>query len=161
MRVLLDTHTFLWGLTEAEKLSAVARRTIASETFLSAASIWEVLIKVQVRKLRLPSPAGEYLTAKMRANGVSALPIKLEHGLRIESLKMHHRDRFDRMLIAQSIEEGWPMITADPVFKKYRAQVIWSISSPRYTRQTALMSFPKSIRVNPRKSGKEVLQARS
>jgi len=126
MRVLLDTHTFFWGLTESEKLSAVARRTIASsETFLSAASIWEALIKVQARKLPLPSPAGEYLTSKMRANGVSVLPIKLEHVLRVESLKMHHRDPFDRMLIAQSLEEGWPIITADPVFRAYPIRVIW------------------------------------
>jgi len=126
MRVLLDTHTFLWGLTESEKLSAVARRTIASsETFLSAASIWEALIKVQAKKLTLPSPAGEYLTSKMRANGVSVLPIKLEHVLRVESLKVHHRDPFDRMLIAQSLEEGWPIITADPVFRDYTIRVIW------------------------------------
>jgi len=126
MRVLLDTHTFLWGLTEADKLSAVARRTIASsETFLSAASIWEALIKVQAGKLLLPLPAGEYLTSKMRANGVSVLPVKLEHVLRIESLELHHRDPFDRMLIAQSLEEGWPIITADPVFRDYPIRVIW------------------------------------
>ncbi len=126
MRVLLDTHTFLWGLTEADKLSAVARRTIASsETFLSAASIWEALIKVQAGKLPLPLPAGEYLTSKMRANGVSVLPVKLEHVLRIESLELHHRDPFDRMLIAQSLEEGWPIITADPVFRDYPIRVIW------------------------------------
>jgi PIN domain nuclease of toxin-antitoxin system len=126
MRVLLDTHTFLWGLTETEKLSAVARRTIASsERFFSAASIWEALIKVQLGKLPLPSPAGKYLTSKMQANGVSVLPIKLEHVLRVESLEMHHRDPFDRMLIAQSLEEGWPIITADPVFRDYPIRVIW------------------------------------
>jgi PIN domain nuclease of toxin-antitoxin system len=126
MRVLLDTHTFLWGLTEADKLSAVARRTIASsETFLSAASLWEALIKVQAGKLPLPPPAGEYLTSKMRANGVSVLPVKLEHVLRMESLELHHRDPFDRMLIAQSLEEGWPIITADPVFRDYPIRVIW------------------------------------
>src|SRR5260370_42044026 len=103
MRVLLDTHTFLWGLTEDDKLSAVARRTIASsETFLSAASLWEALIKVQAGKLPLPPPAGVYLTSKMRANGVSVLPVKLEHGLRTHSLELHHCYPFDRMLIEQS-----------------------------------------------------------
>jgi len=92
---------------------------------LSAASIWEALIKVQAGKLLLPLPAGEYLTSKMRANGVSVLPVKLEHVLRIESLELHHRDPFDRMLIAQSLEEGWPIITADPVFRDYPIRVIW------------------------------------
>jgi len=126
MRVLLDTHTFLWGLTEADKLSAVARRTIASsETFLSAASLWEALIKVQAGKLPLPPPAGEYLTSKMRANGVSVLPVKLEHVLRMESLELHHRDPFDRMLIAQSLEEGWPIITAQMKLPDYPIRVIW------------------------------------
>jgi PIN domain nuclease of toxin-antitoxin system len=126
MRVLLDTHTFLWALSDTDKLSPVARQAIASsEPFWSAASIWEVLIKVQVGKLPLPSPAGQYLVSKMSANGVSVLPIKLEHVLRMERLEMHHRDPFDRVLIAQSLEEGWPIITADPVFSDYPIRVIW------------------------------------
>lgn len=126
MRVLLDTHTFLWALTATDKLSLVARQTIASsELFWSTASIWEALIKVQVGKLSLPTPAGEYLTSKMSTNGVSVLPIKLEHVLRVEKLENRHRDPFDRMLIAQSLEEGWPIITADPVFNDYPIRVIW------------------------------------
>ena len=126
MRVLLDTHTFLWGLTEADKLSAVARRTIASsETFLSAASIWEALSKVQAGKLPLPLPAGEYLTSKMRANGVSVLPVKLEHVLRIESLELHHRDPFDRLLIAQALVEGMPIIGIDKDFDLYPITRLW------------------------------------
>jgi PIN domain nuclease of toxin-antitoxin system len=126
VRVLLDTHTFLWALTETGKLSPVARQTIASsEPFWSTVSIWEALIKVQVGKLSLPTPAGDYLTSKMSTNGVSVLPIKLEHVLRVEGLDLHHRDPFDRMLIAQSLEERWPIITADPVFKDYPIRVIW------------------------------------
>jgi PIN domain nuclease of toxin-antitoxin system len=126
VRVLLDTRTFLWAITDADKLSPLARQTIASsEPFWSTASIWEALIKVQVGKLPLPIPAGDYLTSKMSANGVSVLPIKLEHVLRVESLETHHRDPFDRMLIAQSLEERWPIITADPVFKDYPIRVIW------------------------------------
>lgn len=126
MKVLLDTHTFLWGLSEADKLSAAARRAIASsETFWSIASIWEALIKTQVGKLLLPVPAGPYLISKMTANGVSVLSIQLEHVLRVEQLPMHHRDPFDRILIAQALEEGLPIITADPLFSRYPVEVIW------------------------------------
>lgn len=126
MKVLLDTHTFLWGLSEADKLSAAARRAIASsERFWSIASIWEALIKTQVGKLPLPVPTGPYLISKMTANGVSVLSIQLEHVLRVEQLPMHHRDPFDRMLIAQALEEGLPIITADPLFSKYPVEVIW------------------------------------
>jgi PIN domain nuclease of toxin-antitoxin system len=126
MKVLLDTSTFLWGLSAPEKLSLAARNAVASsERFLSVASIWEVLIKVRIGKLPLPVPAGNYLTAKMSANGVSVLSIKLEHVLQIEKLQLHHRDPFDRILIGQSLQEGWPIITSDPVFKRYPIRVIW------------------------------------
>jgi PIN domain nuclease of toxin-antitoxin system len=126
MKVLLDTNTFLWGLSAPEKLSAAARNTISSsERLLSVASIWELLIKVRIGKLPLPVPAGEYVTSQMRANGVDVLLISLDHVLQIENLPLHHRDPFDRILIAQSIDEGWPIITADPVFKKYPIRVIW------------------------------------
>lgn len=126
MKVLLDTNTFLWGLSAPEKLSLTARNVVASsERFLSVASIWEVLIKVRTGKLPLPLPAGDYLTAKMSANGVSVLSIKLEHVLQIEKLQLHHRDPFDRVLIAQCVEEGWPIITSDPMFKQYPVRVIW------------------------------------
>lgn len=126
MKVLLDTNTFLWGLSAPERLSLTARNAVASsERFLSVASIWEVLIKARIGKLPLPVPAGNYLTAQMSANGVSVLSIKLEHVLQIEGLQLHHRDPFDRVLIAQSLEESWPIITSDPVFKKYPIRVIW------------------------------------
>ena len=126
MKVLLDTNTFLWGLSAPEKLSPTARKAVASsERLLSVASIWEVLIKVRIGKLPLPIPAGEYLTSQMSINGVSVLSIELDHVLKIENLPMHHRDPFDRILIAQSMEEDWPVITSDPVFKKYPVRVIW------------------------------------
>ena len=126
MRVLLDTNTFLWGLSAPEKLSVTARNAIASsDRFLSVVSIWELLIKVQIGKLPLPTPAGDYLTSQMRNNGVSVLSIKLEHVLRIEQLQLHHRDPFDRMLIAQSIEEGLPIVTSDHAFSRYPVEVIW------------------------------------
>jgi len=126
MKVLLDTNAFLWGLNAPEKLSVSARNAIASsERLLSLASIWEILIKVRVGKLPLPVPAGNYLTLQMRSNGVSVLSIKLAHVLQIERLQLHHRDPFDRMLIAQGIEERLPIITADPIFSRYPVKVIW------------------------------------
>jgi PIN domain nuclease of toxin-antitoxin system len=126
MKVLLDTHTFLWALSDPDRLSARARETIASsERFWSVASIWEALIKVQSGKLPLPLPAGSYLTSKMFANSVSVLPVRLEHVLRVEQLPMHHRDPFDRILVAQSQQEKMPVITSDAVFTRYPIEVIW------------------------------------
>lgn len=126
MKAILDTHTFLWGLSNPQRLSNRAREAIASsERFWSAASIWESLIKVQSGKLPMPLPASDYLMSRMSANGVSLLPIRLEHVLRVEELPLHHRDPFDRLLIAQSLEEDWPIITSDPEFKKYPIRVIW------------------------------------
>lgn len=126
MKILLDTHTFLWAITDDSKLSRAARDAIASaERFWSVANLWEVLIKFQIGKLPLPTPAGEYLVSRLSANGVSVLPIKLEHVLRVEKLEPYHRDPFDRILIAQSIEEGWPIVTSDPHFSRYPVDVIW------------------------------------
>jgi PIN domain nuclease of toxin-antitoxin system len=126
MKVILDTHTFLWALSDPDRLSVRARETIASsERFWSVASIWEALIKVQSGKLPMPLPASAYLMSKMSANGVSLLPIRLEHVVRVEELPVHHRDPFDRLLIAQCVEEDCPVITSDPVFKQYPIRVIW------------------------------------
>ncbi len=88
-------------------------------------SLWETLTKVALGKLSLPQPAGAYLTRKLEFNGVRILPVSLSHVLRVESLPLHHRDPFDRLIIAQSIEEGWPIITADPWFTRYPVGVIW------------------------------------
>jgi PIN domain nuclease of toxin-antitoxin system len=126
MKVLLDTHAFLWGITDAKPLSSDARKVLTSaELWLSVASLWESLIKVQIGKLSLPRPAGAFLAGELASNGVHVLPVSLVHVLRIEALPLHHRDPFDRMLIAQSLEEGWPIVTADPIFKRYPVRVIW------------------------------------
>jgi PIN domain nuclease of toxin-antitoxin system len=126
MKVLLDTHTFLWAIADERRLSPKARRLIASaETYWSVVSLWETLAKVAIGKIPLPQPAGAYLTRKLEFNGVRVLPVSLSHVLRVESLPLHHRDPFDRLLIAQSIEEGWPIVTADPWFERYPVDVIW------------------------------------
>jgi PIN domain nuclease of toxin-antitoxin system len=126
MKVLLDTHTFLWAIEDERRLSPKVRRLLVSaDTWWSVVSVWETLAKVAIGKLSLPQPAGAYLTRKLELNGVRVLPVSLSHVLQVESLPLHHRDPFDRLLIAQSIEEGWPIVTADPWFKRYAVDVIW------------------------------------
>jgi PIN domain nuclease of toxin-antitoxin system len=99
--------------------------TGSADLSLSIASLWEILIKVQSGKLNLPRPAVPYLLSRLAENRIKILPISLDHLLALERLPMHHRDPFDRMLIAQSLEENLPVITADPLFKKYPVQIIW------------------------------------
>ncbi len=126
MKVLLDTHTFLWAIIDEKKLSPRVRRVMASsELWWSVVSLWEAIQKAQMGKLSLPLPAGPFLTGELSSNHVRLLPVSLSHVLRVEELPLHHRDPFDRLLIAQSIEEGWPIVTADPWFARYPVDVIW------------------------------------
>ncbi len=127
MKALLDTHTFLWAIAQEEKLSRRAQQiyTGSTDLWLSVVSVWEILIKVQAGRLPLPEPAGPYLVKKLAKDKIEVLPVTLNHVLRTESLPLHHRDPFDRLLIAQSMEEGWPIITADPLFSRYPVEVIW------------------------------------
>jgi PIN domain nuclease of toxin-antitoxin system len=127
MKALLDTHAFLWALAGDARMSRRTRDLFAGSTdlFLSMASIWEILIKAQSGKLNFPRPAGPYVLSKLVENRIECLAITLDHLLAYERLPMHHRDPFDRMLIAQSIEEKLSVITADPLFKQYPVQVIW------------------------------------
>ena len=127
MRTLLDTHAFLWAIAGDTRMSQRARDIFVgpSNLSISIASIWEILIKVQVGKLSLPQPVGPYVISKLAENKIETLPVQLAHLLAYEQLPLHHRDPFDRILIAQSLEEGWPIISSDPVFKKYPIRVIW------------------------------------
>jgi len=126
MNVLLDTHTLLWALTDETKLSARVRELLPkAETWFSVASLWEIVIKVQIGKIPLPRPTGPFVISKLALNGVQILQVTPDHVLRIESLPDYHRDPFDRMLIAQSLEEKLPLVTADRVFARYPVQVIW------------------------------------
>jgi PIN domain nuclease of toxin-antitoxin system len=127
MRALLDTHAFLWAIADDKRLSRRAQKifTGPNDLWLSVASFWEILIKVRTGKLPLPEPSGPYLVRKAAENRIEVLPIKLDHVLRIESLEEHHRDPFDRVLIAQSIEEKLPLVTSDPHFERYPVELIW------------------------------------
>ena len=126
MKFLLDTHVFLWAITDESRLSARARTVMASgDSWFSVASIWEVIVKVQAGRMSLPRPAGPFLTSELASSRVQILPITLDHVLRVETLDLHHRDPFDRILVAQSIEENLPVLTADPLLERYPIRRIW------------------------------------
>jgi len=127
MKVLLDSHAFLWAVSSQAKISPRVREIFTGphDLLLSVVSVWEILIKTQIGKLRLPSPAGGYLLKQMAINHIESLPVNLDHVLRVESLPAHHRDPFDRLLIAQSLEDALPIVTADPVFSLYPVTTVW------------------------------------
>jgi PIN domain nuclease of toxin-antitoxin system len=127
MKAILDTHAFLWALAGDARMSRHARDIFAgpADLSLSIASFWEIIIKVQSRKLNLPRPAGPYVLSKLAENRIECLPITIDHLLALEGLPMHHRDPFDRILIAQSLEENLPVVTSDPWFSQYPVEVIW------------------------------------
>lgn len=122
MRVLLDTQCWLWMSLAPERFSRRARKLVeARDTvlYLSAASAWEIAIKHALGKLRLPEPPAAYVPARVSALGVQALPIDHAHALRVSALPPHHRDPFDRLLVAQAQVEDLPILTADPLFDAY------------------------------------------
>jgi PIN domain nuclease of toxin-antitoxin system len=127
MKALLDTHTFLWAISGDKRLSRRAAQVFAgpSDLWLSVVSIWEVLIKVQIGKMSLPVPTGPYIVKKLVENRIETLAVSRDHVLKVETLPIHHNDPFDRMLIAQSLEEGLPLVTADRAFAHYPVELIW------------------------------------
>lgn len=128
MRLLLDTHTFLWWVMDDPRLSAVARRAIgdaANEVWLSAASALEIAMKTQRGRLQLPQSPERFVPRQLQVNGFQPLPIRLEHALRVFALPEHHRDPFDRLLIAQALEDRLAVVTTDPQFGKYPIRTIW------------------------------------
>jgi PIN domain nuclease of toxin-antitoxin system len=127
MRILVDTQCWLWMAGSPERLSAHARSlvlTTGNELFLSAASAWEIAIKHALRKLVLPAPPERYVPSRVDALRTWALPIEHSHALRVATLPLHHRDPFDRILVAQAQIEDLPILTADPVFDRYDVTVI-------------------------------------
>ena len=123
-RLLLDTHTFLWWLADSPRLGARARRAIAhaGEVWLSAASVWEMSIKVSLGKLELPRDAD--IEGELVNQGFRALPIDIPHAMAAGALRHHHRDRFTRMLVAQAQVEGLTIVTADESISIYGGRVL-------------------------------------
>jgi PIN domain nuclease of toxin-antitoxin system len=126
MKVLIDTHVLVWGIQDPAKVSSRVRTLLpVADVWISVASLWEIIAKVQIGKLVLPTPVGDYLAEKLKMNGVSVLALNFDHVRRLEEIPLHHRDPFDRILIAQSMEEKLPLVSADPHFEKYPIQLIW------------------------------------
>jgi len=128
MKTLLDTSTFLWFISDSDRLSNKARSHIAdleNDLILSIASLWEIAIKTSIGKLELLRPFDQLIPAQLEENAIEVLPIKLDHLPSIIDLESFHRDPFDRLLIAQSITEKIPIITSDAAFAKYPVDIIW------------------------------------
>lgn len=127
MRVLLDTQVWLWMLAAPERLSRRARLLVVSsdnELVLSAASAWEIAIKFALGKIQLPEAPIEYIPRLMTRTGVTPLPVHHRHALHVATLPAHHRDPFDRLLVAQAQLELLPILTADRVFRSYDVKVV-------------------------------------
>jgi PIN domain nuclease of toxin-antitoxin system len=128
VRLLLDTHAFLWWVAASPELSTKARTAIAgarNECFVSVASGWEIAIKVSLGKLRVEGALDRFLPEQLAANGFQPLAIDLKHAARVAALPFHHRDPFDRLLVAQALEEELAVATADPMFAKYGVKRVW------------------------------------
>src|SRR5438132_2984975 len=122
MRVLLDTHAFLWWVEDAPTLSKRARTAIAdpdNECLLSLASCWEMAIKISLGKLRLPGAIERFIPEQLSANAFRQLEIDFRHVARVATLPFHHRDPFDRILAALALEEHCAIVSGDRTFWKY------------------------------------------
>lgn len=129
MRLLLDTHVWLWMLSAPERLNAATQSALAdsaTELWLSVASAWEVAIKHARGKLPLPDPVGDLVALSSERFGMNVLPIRLPHALTAAELPPHHNDPFDRLLIAQAQLESMTLVTADKLVTKYGAAVLWA-----------------------------------
>lgn len=128
MRLLLDTQAFLWFEMDSARLSATAKGLIEdreNDRFLSIASAWEMAIKVSLGKLKLPQPVGQFVRTELRKNAISLLPIDLKHLDRAAALPFHHRDPFDRLIIAQALAVGLAVVSSDTFLDAYGVQRLW------------------------------------
>ena len=122
MRLLLDTHVFLWYITDDERLSREFADAIQNDTndvFLSVVSVWEALAKHQLGKLPLPTPADEYIRRRREQHSITTLAFDEPSLMHLLRLPLHHRDPFDRMLICQALQHDLQVLTADSQFERY------------------------------------------
>lgn len=128
MRLLLDTHAFLWWNEASPRLSRRVRQLLSdpeNRLYLSAASAWEMALKVQSGKLGLPAAVSVYIPARLNHYGIEALTVTLDHVLASSALPSYHRDPFDRMLVAQGQVERLAIVTHDSDVRKYAVETIW------------------------------------
>ncbi len=128
MKVLLDTHTFLYFISGSPDLSIVARTAIETpnnQRFLSIASLWEISIKVSIQKLQVGMSMSELIRRQVHGNAIEILQIEPHHLDQFVTLPFHHKDPFDRLMIAQSLSENMPLVTKDGAFGAYGINMIW------------------------------------
>ncbi|MEH1899084.1 MAG: type II toxin-antitoxin system VapC family toxin [Nostoc sp.] len=128
MRLLLNTHTFIWYVTDNSRLSNQVVALINDENneiILSIASLWEIAIKQNLGKLSFNQSFEIFITQQLNLNDFSLLDIKITHVTVVATLPLHHRDPFDRILIAQSIVENIPLLSADKIFDAYPIRRVW------------------------------------
>ena len=127
MAYLADTHVLLWASEEPENLSKKARKALEDGTrpvWFSIASVWEVAVKIRLKNLKLDGSVTEWVRA-LQNHGFQLLPIQPSHTETVSVLPLHHRDPFDRLLIAQAMGEDLEVITSDRAFKRYSINVVW------------------------------------
>lgn len=127
MNLLLCTQSFIWWYDERHKLSARAFAEIsnhANRIFLSAASLWELQIKIQIGKFKFTDPLEEIVTEQTKTNDFQLLPVTFAHVLELEKLPFHHKDPFDRLIIAQA-NANLTLVSADPKFSAYLVNLLW------------------------------------
>lgn len=129
MRVLIDTHIFLWFINDDPKLSATTKALLQSEAnvMVSVASLWEIAIKISLGKLRLPESIEVLFPEQLRLNNIALLPIDIQHLKTMSMLPFHHRDPFDRLIIAQAMVEEAGLVSMDQVFEQYDVNLIRSL----------------------------------
>lgn len=128
MRYLLDTVAWLWSVHSDERLGDEARAILENgkeEIYLSAATSWELSIKMRLGKLNFPGPPAQIVPAFMAKQGLLPLAVDHIHAVKVYDLPSHHSDPFDRMLIAQAIVEEMTILTSDRAFEKYPVEVLW------------------------------------
>jgi PIN domain nuclease of toxin-antitoxin system len=126
--MLLDTHALLWFLRNDPSLSGTAKALIldpANRKLVSVASCWEIAIKAGLRKLHLTESSQVLLSRELPRNGFGLLDIRLPHATFVETLPLHHKDPFDRLLVSQSLVEGFPIVSADEALDAYGVTRLW------------------------------------
>lgn len=131
MRLLLDTHIFLWYITGDERIPPAFRQAIedADVVYLSVVSLWEAIIKYRLGKLPLPEPPHPWFATERERHGIASLPIDEAAVVRLLDLPQHHRDPFDRMLVCQALEHDLELLSVDPVVAKYPRSTHQGLSS--------------------------------
>ena len=128
MKILLDTHTFIWFVTDSSRLSITAKALIEdeyNEKLLSIASIWEMGIKHSIGKLSFELPFMTFVELQMQQNSMEILNIRIEHSDVVANLPLHHRDPFDRLIVSQAMVEQLPIVGVDKAFDSYAIRRLW------------------------------------